>query len=954
MIQVAEMTLARCLPADTFHHDASERLFAALDAVEIGRGATIELTGEPGIGKTRLLGRLTEEAARRGVRVLSGRCTEQERDLPFQAMLNALSMLPADMRCTPAGTYHIGDRDRLAWYKQVRSTLSAAAQGRGLLLVLDDFHWADDDSVGALDHLLRWPADAPLLVVAAVRPRQATRAGRGMFAHGLATGAVERVALSGLGRRHAAELLGVPTNHPDLGELLEASGGNPLYLEAMAHAGLPRWQDGVTARTADVPEQTASLILAEVASLAPPERRLLAAAAVLDGEFSIDTVAQIAELLPGQAHSAIDRLTRRDLVREVECRPAFRLRHPVLSRVLYTDADAGWRAMAHDRARRALSRTGVSAIEVAVHIERSLVVRPADLPVLTRAAEDAMHTSPAAAVHWLRLALRALPEECEGDKRRLELLLLLARALGAMGKPGESRDLLHGVLHLIPAQPRDLRVSAVSHCALMDCFLGNNIEAWAMLDQELETLLLDPSAEAAPLIIEHEVVGLVANRVPARDRLELAVHLAREAGDRLTEAGAYALRAIRAGIEGRLTHAETALEASAAILDGLSDGDLVPHLEHLGTLGWAELFLGRFAAAERHFARGMAITHRNGPDFALPALLTGLALVYRFRGPSPSAFRVVGMAKQLADRMDTDDARGITHVLDAASTMWTDRDNSARALGDAAAALDQAPFGTCYWNATGAVTLASVRSPEGDPGDTVSLLIRAGGTPALSELPAFLYLLRPVLFELLTDGGTHSGHGEAPQWAGEAAHAAGLLDLPYQRAFATLARAHSELADAPARAAATYAEAAELFGSAGMWLQQALALVRGAASASAAGDTAGAVQMLECAREFARRCGAVVVEREADEHLHLLRIAESAPAAAKVPQQRSPAHPVLGLLTRREKEVAQAAGTGKKTREIAQELFLSPRTVDCHLTRIYRKLNVDSRAALVHLLAQGT
>lgn len=963
MIQVAEMTIARSLPVDTFHQAAAERLTTALDAVRCGEGAVIELTGEPGIGKTRLLSRLGEEATRLGVRVLSGRCTEAEHDLPFQSVRNALRLPPQQLPPTPPGARPQDDGDLLARYEEVRGALTAAAYDGGLLLVLDDFHWADDASVAALDHLLRWPVDAPLLVVAAQRPRQVSRAARGVFARGLATGAVRRIELTGLDPESAADLLGMPSTAPQLAELLLAADGNPLYLRAMAHAGPARWRDPVTGCAADVPEQIAALLLAEVAALAPAERRLLDAAAVLGQEFFIETAADVAELMPGQAYSALDGLTRRDLVRANSCGSAFTVRHPVLGRVLYTDTDPGWRALAHDRARRSLSRQGAGAVRLAGHIERSLVVRRADLPVLTRAAEDSMHTSPAAAVHWLRLALRVLPEEHEGDRRRLELMLLLARALGAMGKPGESRDLLHGILHLIPAETSNLRVSALSHCALMDCFLGNNIEAWAMLEQELASILADPTPEAAPLIIEHEVIGLVAKRAPDHDRLDLAIRLARDAGDRLTEAGAYALRAIRSALDGRLGPAEAAVESSAAILDSLSDRDLVPHLEHLGTLGWAELFLGRFTSAERHFTRGMAITYRTGPEVAFPALLSGLAMIYRFRGPSPGACRITEWAAAVADRMGAgDDVRGLTQVLAAAGTMWTDRDTSARVLAEAATALERATFGTCYWNATGAVALASVAAPGGDPRETVALLMRAGGTPALSELPCFLDLLRPLLFELLTDAGSRTGHPATPRWASRAADAALRMDLPHLRAFALLARAHGERRDDPAGAADSCARAAEDFGAAGLWLQQALALDRAAASATAGGDTVGAVRLLERARESARRCGAVVVEREVDRRLRLLRvprpaagpeIARATVPARQVERPRAAVQPLLGMLTRRETEVARAAGTGKKTREIAQELYLSPRTVDCHLTRIYRKLNIGSRAALVHLLAQS-
>jgi DNA-binding CsgD family transcriptional regulator len=69
-------------------------------------------------------------------------------------------------------------------------------------------------------------------------------------------------------------------------------------------------------------------------------------------------------------------------------------------------------------------------------------------------------------------------------------------------------------------------------------------------------------------------------------------------------------------------------------------------------------------------------------------------------------------------------------------------------------------------------------------------------------------------------------------------------------------------------------------------------------------------------------------------------------------QQESQPTTSLASLTRREREIASIAGMGKRTREIAEVLSVSPRTVDVHLTRIYRKLNIRSRAALARLMAE--
>jgi len=76
-------------------------------------------------------------------------------------------------------------------------------------------------------------------------------------------------------------------------------------------------------------------------------------------------------------------------------------------------------------------------------------------------------------------------------------------------------------------------------------------------------------------------------------------------------------------------------------------------------------------------------------------------------------------------------------------------------------------------------------------------------------------------------------------------------------------------------------------------------------------------------------------------------------AASPSPHPAGPPHDPLSTLTRRERQIAQIVGTGKTTRLVARELFLSPRTVDAHLARIYRKLNVSSRTGLAVLVARG-
>jgi predicted ATPase len=176
--------------------DELEEVERALAALDRGRPATLELVGEPGIGKSRLLAELGSLATERGHLVLSGTGSELERDLPFWVFVDALddylqSLEPrrldalgdetrgslavvfpslAQFAVSGEGALH---HARYRSHRAVRDLLERLTATVPLVLVLDDIHWADSASVELLSSLLRNPPDASVLVAVAIRPRQA-------------------------------------------------------------------------------------------------------------------------------------------------------------------------------------------------------------------------------------------------------------------------------------------------------------------------------------------------------------------------------------------------------------------------------------------------------------------------------------------------------------------------------------------------------------------------------------------------------------------------------------------------------------------------------------------------------------------------------------------------------------------------------------------------------------
>ena len=173
--------------------DSVDRL---LTQIRTGGSAALELVGEPGIGKTRLLAELAARADARGYLVLSGRAGELELDLPFWVFVDALDEyvhgldphrlegLDVDVRAELATVFPslAGPRrtkartsiqhERYRSHRAVCMLLETLAQAQPVVLVLDDVHWADPASVELLGALLHRPPAAHVLIALAVRPRQ--------------------------------------------------------------------------------------------------------------------------------------------------------------------------------------------------------------------------------------------------------------------------------------------------------------------------------------------------------------------------------------------------------------------------------------------------------------------------------------------------------------------------------------------------------------------------------------------------------------------------------------------------------------------------------------------------------------------------------------------------------------------------------------------------------------
>ncbi|MFD2688241.1 AAA family ATPase [Streptomyces phyllanthi] len=908
-----------------------------------GRPAVLDVSGEAGIGKSRLVHELCLRAAGHGAKVLRGRATEYERHIPFQPFTDALADLdsevvascPAVVEAAPllSGTPFLADRFSL---HRAAAALLTHAGSSPLVVVLDDMHWADAASLELLDHLVRHPVRASVLLVVARRDRQTPAPLAATLTRGTETGVVRRVALGPLGERECLEGFTPDLDRAQAVRLFAASEGNPLYLLTLLQA----LREGASVSHLST-TGLGALLLHELTPLTESQRRLVEVVAALGDHARPGLLGPVTGREEAGLAADLAVLTRRDLLRTGP-QGRLTLRHPVLRSLVHEGTDPWLRAETHRRAASELARVGAPLAERAHHAERSLSGWDSDAAaVLTEAAEQAAHTAPASCAHWLEVVLGQLPHTPEHAVRRRELMLMRARALGACGQLRASRDLLHQVIAMPdPENGTASRASAVVLCAVMERHLGQYSEAVALLRRELHR---DPEPSPADYVELGLELGSSAphdtSYPTVRSDVARTLAVARSLGNEAGVAGVLTVAALGEAYEGETAVASDFAQQAAALVDSLPDDDLRGLCEPLARLGWAEAFLERFADAERHADRGLAIARRTGQLHLLPHLLLCKAHVRVQTCRLASAVELSDEAEDIARGIGSDELLAFVlatkaHALVAACPL-----GDPRPLAVAEEAVAAAGLGANWWASIAWCMLGYAALINGDPVRAREALLHAGG-PDLRRLQPSM---RPLFLEILVTSAVAEGDLDAAGgWAERARVEAERLDLPAQRASALRSQAHipHSLGDTKA-AAELFAEAARESARSGAAFWEAYSLLLGA-PVLAAGPDDGARRghaAWHRGHQLAAAGGSRMLVALAD------MIQPTVADAADGPERR------LAELTAREREIADLVTEGLTSPAIADRLCLSRRTVETHISRIYRKTGVSSRAALAALMA---
>ncbi len=933
----------------------------------------IEITGETGIGKTELLTHAVRTAAEGGRLTVFGRAAEFEADEPFGVFLGALeaiaaelpdeelsrlradeslelaSLLPGLAGRVPSaqgGPSHppsgVGT-ERYRLHRAICSLLTASAGDRRILLAVDDLHWADPASVELLLYLVRRPPRSQLDVIATLRPGQLEPATAAALQQLQRDGQGELIELTPLDREEAAAFYppGMPARVAE--RIFSESGGNPFYLEELIRSAGDTFQPGQVTLDNEaelLPARVSAFIAAELERLAPKARELIQAASMVGDPFEPELAGEVIGMDEAETLAALDELVDRELVQSALLPGRFSFRHPIVRRAVYESAKEGWRRSAHARAATVLSGRGASATTRARHVERSARVGDVEaIATLRQAGYEASARAPAAAARWFRAALHMLPEGSPSQER-LELLLALAVALGSAGHLQDSREAFHEALALLPADS-PAKGAAITGAAMIDHLLGQHDQAQSLLLESLSELD-DRSEQAAALKVAlaggsffsadwtgmrywaEEALKVPEQTAPLSARGSALLALAHYGLCEIEEAGAEATKA-------------------AAIADELSDEEWAGQLQSLCSLGWAEYCVGRLQLAAKHMTRAHKVANATGQQHLLGVILTILANTNLALG------RLALANEQAENAIDSSLLSAnnlfLTWALTMRCTVEIERGSPAAAVRYGMRALEAGIKSRSPWSNVASLYLAEARLEAGEPEQFRRQLLAGQSTPRLPPFPFY----GVQAYELLTRAELDLGLPDAAgRWASQAKDLALKIGLPMpiaqaQRAEAMLLLSRGEFVEAAAAARAS-AEQAELgsqpLQAARSRLLEGIALSRGS-------DRAGAVAQLRRAQETFAAHGATRYRDRAAQELRTLGIHR--PEGRRAPRTETS----VGSLSKRELTIAQLVHEGLSNRQIAEQLSISVKTVENHLTNIFRRLEITSRAQLATLVERS-
>jgi DNA-binding CsgD family transcriptional regulator/tetratricopeptide (TPR) repeat protein len=931
-----------------------ERLRAALRAIGQRSGGALVIEGAAGMGKSRLLDEARVWAPDLGVRVLSARATELEQGFPFGIVrqlferplaeadsderdrwLAGAAALAADVLAAaptaavaPARGPAAADPG-YAWQHGLYWLASNLAVESPLVLVVDDLQWCDAPSARALAFIARRLDGQQLGLIVATRPLDPALAPAAAAL--VADPGVELLRPSALtqaavGALVAARLSGEPKDR-FVRACLDMTGGNPFLvgelLDEAAARGLAPTAAAADDVAAIVPSGVANAVLLRLARLGPAAAALARGLSALGDGAQVGDAARLAGLAGTGLEAAMAALVSAGVV---ESGATARFTHPILRAAIYADLSPAERGRLHHDAATLLRERGTPAGQVAAQVTQTEPAADAEAVALLRnAAREALGLGDAAGA--AALLSRALDEPpTEGD--RAAVVLELGQAHARAGAP-------EAIAPLSEIVERGEDTAAIAPAAIelsgMLFYAGRAAEGATILRRAYERL---PAGDPARQQLEIALLGASYVSASARREADATIAALRDPGGPARDVlQATTLATLALDEVMFLRSASTAIDlAKRALAAGL------PAEPHRGET-WAILALSALTIADDLDAA------RRGVDEILARA--------RAAGAALTVVAISGLRARIELR----------------------RGDLAAAQADAQAAIELAPdlLGAEFLvMAVSSAVLAGLE--RGETPDSLRRLIEGADLRADTEfLPSSL--LRYASGVLRAAAGNHEAAIDElcgcaldhPMFGGEnpamlpwrSAAALSMAELGRHDEARSLAADEVRRARSFGAARATgialraqaltgpsaerpkrLAEALAVLESSPARLEHGRVLVELGATLRATGQRSTAREPLLGGLALAARCGARTLERRARAELAAIGV-----------RPRTTERTGVDSLTPSERRVVELAATGETNREIAQTLFVTEKTVETHLGRSFRKLDISSRRQLPDVLA---
>lgn len=515
------------------------RLTAAVDVAEKGAGRIIFITGEGGVGKTRLATAAADAAAARGWSVAVGRAYPVETGVPYALFSDALSPLvrkiePGSLAVlTRGGTTELGYlfpglefssgktsiagldasalKARLLW--NFSQFFGRVAARKPLLILLDNLQWADASSLELLHFVARHLETQNIVLLCTYNEaeRDSNLALRSTENSLRRLGLVDVERLGPLTEENVAELVhkvfeGSPSTTSQFVQLLFSwTRGNPFFvaetLKELVESGRISERDGrwtgFGLQTFKMPLTVRDAVAGRLGRLSEPARKLANLAAVIGARATYDNLLAVSDLAEPDLVAAIEELCRDRVFEETAAgeRPEYDFSHPLLQQVLYSDLGRARVTLLHGAIGEALEkRYGLSALqhsdELAFHFSRASSLGEKGIRYLTIAGENALakYANPEAS-GYLSAALKAIeaaPVQETSEISRQRVIMGLARALQRLGEYDRAIGCWKIVLDDAVRRLDDATVASVEHrMALAHYWSGRHSDALAHYDAGL-------------------------------------------------------------------------------------------------------------------------------------------------------------------------------------------------------------------------------------------------------------------------------------------------------------------------------------------------------------------------------------------------------------------------------------------------------------------------------------